>query len=243
VPHVMTLHSPFPFDGSGEWKGDADMYYMEWIKKVPIICISESARREITLPLSVVGVVHHGLDQSAFRPSTVRPAEYFAWLGRMVPEKGPHLAIQAAREARVRIVLAGIVDPGIQNAVDYFRETIRSELDGQEVSYIGPVNTEQKIHFLSRARGLLNPIQWEEPFGMVMIEALAVGCPVIAFARGAAPEIVSHQKSGFLVDDVRGMAEAINNIDQIARPAVRRYFEEHFSAQTMAKNYARTINE
>jgi hypothetical protein len=96
---------------------------------------------------------------------------------------------------------------------------------------------EQKIDLLSRARGLLNPIQWEEPFGMVMIEAMAVGCPVIAFARGAAPEIVAHRRSGFLVQDVNEMAYCISTIDELDRMAVRAHVEKHFTARTMAEKY------
>jgi len=243
TPHVMTLHSHFPFDRHKAWSGDADKYYMEWVERVPLVCISESACRIIPEPLSIIGVVHHGLDPLLFRPSSLPPAEYFAWLGRIVPEKGAHLAIQAAKRACVPLAIAGFVDKNVQRAVEYFDTIILPQLDGQQISYIGPVDTDEKIRLLSRARGLLNPIQWEEPFGMVMIEALAVGCPVISFARGAAPEIISDQKCGFLVHDVWQMVDAIRNIDEIDRCLVRAYFEERFSSQVMTKNYTKIYEQ
>jgi glycosyltransferase involved in cell wall biosynthesis len=153
-------------------------------------------------PLNVVGVVHHGLSMAHFQLTVTHPERFFVWLGHFVPEKGPHLAIEAARKAGVSIVLAGTVDQHVQESVDSFEQVIKPHIDQQQVKYMGPVNMQQKIDLLSRARGLLNPIQWEEPFGMVMIEAMAVGCSVIAFARGAAPEIVAHRRSGFLVEEV-----------------------------------------
>ncbi|MDQ6659755.1 MAG: glycosyltransferase, partial [Chloroflexota bacterium] len=105
------------------------------------------------------------------------------------------------------------------------------------IKYIGPVNMQEKIRLLSRAGGFLNPIEWEEPFGMVMIEAMALGCPVISFARGAAPEIVVHRKNGFLVHDVNEMVEFIPRIDEIDREVTRGYIERNFSARVMAEKY------
>jgi len=239
MPHVMTLHSHFPFDHVQSWTGDADDFYMQWIASVPMIVISEYARAERTFPLHVVGVVHHGLPMARFQPTVKRPERFFVWLGRFVPEKGPHLAISAAKKAGVPLVLAGTIDQHVQESVDYFEHVIKPHIDNQQIKYIGPVDMEQKIDLLSRARGLLNPIQWGEPFGMVMIEAMAVGCPVIAFARGAAPEIVAHRRSGFLVQDVNEMAHCISMIDELDRMAVRAHVEQHFTAHRMAEKYTR----
>lgn len=165
------------------------------------------------------------------------------WLGRFVPEKGPHLAIEAAKKAGVPIVLAGTIDQHMQESVDYFEQVIKPHLNHQQVKYIGPVDMEQKLDLLSRARGLLNPIQWEEPFGMVMIEAMAVGCPVIAFARGAAPEIVADGRSGFLVHDVNEMAHCISRIDELDRMVVHAHAEHHFTAQAMAEKYTKVYKK
>ncbi len=125
----------------------------------------------------------------------------------------------------------------MQASVDYFEQEIKPHIDKQQITYIGPVNMKQKINLLSRARGLLNPIQWEEPFGMVMIEAMAVGCPVIAFHRGAAPEIVIHGKSGFLVHNVNEMAHIIARVDELDRSEIRAHVEQHFTVRTMTQKY------
>ena len=237
TPHVMTLHSHFPFDHVQSWTGDADDFYMQWIASVPMIVISEHARAARTFPLHVVGVVHHGLPMAHFQPTVKRPERFFVWLGRFIPEKGPHLAISAAKKAGVPLVLAGTIDQHVQESVDYFEHMIKPHIDNQQIKYIGPVDMEQKIDLLSRARGLLNPIQWEEPFGMVMIEAMAVGCPVITCARGAAPEIVAHRRSGFLVQDVNEMVHSISMIDELDRMAVRAHVKQHFTAHAMAEKY------
>ncbi len=243
IPHVMTLHSHFPFDRVQSWTGDADDCYMEWALSVPMIVISEHARAERTLLLNVVGVVHHGLPLAHFQPTVKQPERFFVWLGRFVPEKGPHLAIEAAKKAGVPIVLAGTIDQHMQESVDYFEQVIKPHLNHQQVKYIGPVDMEQKIDLLSRARGLLNPIQWEEPFGMVMIEAMAVGCPVIAFARGAAPEIVADGRSGFLVHDVNEMAQCISRVDELDRMVVQAHAEHNFTAQAMAEKYTKVYKK
>jgi glycosyltransferase involved in cell wall biosynthesis len=232
VPHVMTLHSNFPFDRVQSWTGDADDFYMRWVSSVPMVVISEHARTGLTLPLNIAGVVHHGLPMASFQPTVKQPDGFFMWLGRFVPEKGPHLAIKAAKEAGVSIVLAGIIDQ-----VDYFERVIKPHVDNQQVKYVGPVNMGQKMDLLSRSRGLLNPIQWEEPFGMVMIEAMAVGCPVIAFNRGAAPEIVLHRRSGFLVQSVNEMVKCISRINELDRRLVRAHVEHNFTAYAMVKKY------
>lgn len=237
TPHVMTLHSHFPFDRAGAWLGDADQLYMEWAASVPMVAISEHARDAETYALNFVGVVHHGLPMAQFRPTVKQPEDFFAWLGHFVPAKGPHLAIEAAQKAGVPLVLAGIVNNDRQVSVDYFDKMIKPHIDGQQVKYVGPVNMQQKVDLLSRARGLLNPIQWEEPFGMVMIESMAVGCPVISFNRGAASEIVAHQKNGFLVDNVDEMVHFIPRIDEIEREVTRKYIKSNFSSDRMAKSY------
>lgn len=237
IPHVMTLHSCFPFDRAGSWIGEGDRYYMNWLKSMPMVAISKQACRAVPYDLNFVGIVHHGIPMHLFTPTTRYPENYVAWLGRFVPEKGPHLAIEAAKRANIPLVLAGIVDYHLPEAVRYFKEQIEPQIDGQRITYIGPVNHEQKVDFLSRARALLNPITWEEPFGMVMIEAMALGCPVVSFARGAAPEVVKHARSGFLVANIDEMVEAVTRIDELKRTAVRAYVEEHFSVKAMAEKY------
>lgn len=239
TPFVVTLHSRFPFDRVQNWTGEADNYYMEWASSVPMIAISERARAEVPHQLHFIGVVHHGLPKVHFQPTVAEPEDFLFWLGRFVPEKGAHLAIEAARRAGKKLVLAGTIDRYMQESVSYFHEVIEPLLDDSQITYIGPVNLQQKIDLASRAAGMLNPIQWEEPFGMVMIEAMAVGCPVIVFPRGAAPEVVCHRKSGFLAHNVDEMVEYIHRLPELDRATVRAHTERHFSARAMAENYTR----
>ncbi len=244
VPHVMTLHSHFPFDRVQSWTGDADdAYIKDWASKVPMVLISNQARANTTLPLTIAGVVHHGLPLQHFRATTRQPENYVVWLGRFVPEKGAHLAIEAARRAGVPIVLAGTIDKHVEESVNYFNLKIKPLIDNRQVKYVGPVNMQQKIDLLSRARGMLNPIQWEEPFGMVMIEAMAVGCPVIAFHRGAAPEIVAHGTSGFLVQNVDEMVYCIARLGEFDRTRVSAHVEQNFTSRVMAQKYVKVYKQ
>lgn len=240
TPHVITLHSHFPFDHTPNgWVGDADRYYMEWAPDVPIVAISEHARKQESknFPLKFVGVVYNGISMKQYQPTGKEREPFFMWLGRFTPEKGPHLAIEAAKKAGVPLVLAGTVDRSSQELSDYYSDVIKSQEDDGNIRLVGPLDMEQKISYLSRARGFLNPIEWEEPFGMVMVEAMALGCPVISFERGAASEVVAHGKSGFLVQHLDEMIEYMGRIDELDRETVREHVEQHFSARIMAQRY------
>jgi len=243
IPHVTTLHSRFPFDRVQSWTGKADELYMEWAPAVPIVAISESARAEVEHNLNFVGVVHHGLPKQQFLTKQKKRGDFVVWLGRFVADKGPHLAIEAAKKVGVKIVLAGTIDRYQRESINYFNERIKPQIDNDQVRYVGPVNLKQKISLLSRAYGFLNPIEWEEPFGMVMIEAMALGCPVISFARGAAPEIIVHRKTGFLVHNVDEMVRFIPRIAEIDREVTRMYVERNFSVRVMAEKYMKIYNQ
>ncbi len=239
TPHVTTLHSHFPFDhGPGGWVGDADNYYMDWAPYLPIVAISNAARAQVQEPLNFVGVVYNGIEVNQLQPIRRRKKDpYFVWLGRFMPEKGPHLAIEAAKQANISLVLAGTIDRHVKESVSYFHDIIEPQVDNDQIKYIGPVNARQKASLLGGARGFLNPIEWEEPFGMVMVEAMAFGCPVISFERGAVPEIIAHGKTGFLVQNLAEMIQYIPRIDEIARNTLPTYVEQNFSARVMAQNY------
>src|SRR5712691_689783 len=149
TPHVTTLHSRFPFDRlPNGWTGSADLDYMEWAPFVPTIAISESARMEVPYDLNFVGVVHHGLPMKQFFPKRKKRKDFFVWLGRFFPEKGTHLAIQAAKEAGVPLVLAGTIDRYSQDSMRYFRDRIKPLIDNELVRYVGPVNMKEKISLL-----------------------------------------------------------------------------------------------
>ncbi len=241
IPHIMTLHSLFPFDRvhrlESDWVGDADAFFMEWASSVHFVAISQAARKEVLYDLKFAGVVHDGLPSVQFQPTAKQPEDFFTWIGLIVPYKSPHVAIEVAKMAKVSIKLAGTIQVDRPDSVNYFENMIKPHIDQQQVQYIGPVDMEQKIDLLSRAKGFLNPLAWHEPFGMAMIEAMAVGCPVIAFSRGAAPEIVTDQISGFIVQDVPGMVSAIARISQLDRAAIRHLAEERFSSRAMAEKY------
>jgi glycosyltransferase involved in cell wall biosynthesis len=239
TPHLATLHSNLPLDTRPGRAEPADELYQEWASVLPMVAISESASRQQALPLNFVGVVHHGLNLELYHPPRRSTESYFVWLGRFSPEKGAHLAIEAARRANVPLILAGTIDTSKKQTREYFHKTIKPQIDNDQIRYLGPVNTKRKTRLLGRARGFLNPIEWEEPFGMVMIEAMAMGCPVISFTRGAAPEIISHERNGFLVSNLDEMVQYIPRVNELDRAEVRAHVEECFSAEAMARNYLR----
>lgn len=159
---------------------------------------------------------------------------YLLWVGRMTEEKGPHRAIDAARRAKRELIIAGPVQPG-QEA--FFESEIEPHLDGSRVRYVGEVGGRVKTELFARASGLLMPIRWSEPFGMVMIEALACGTPVIAFREGAATEIVLHEANGFLVADEEGMAEAVHDLEEIDPERCRATVAERYDVSSVTDAY------
>jgi glycosyltransferase involved in cell wall biosynthesis len=237
TPHVTTLHSNFPFDWIGDRTGGADDLFMEWIRPAPAVTVSERARANLPHGLNIVGVVHLGVPIHRFRLLGNKREPFFVWLGKFVPEKGPLLAIEAAKRANVPLVLAGVVDRAIETSVEYFREQVEPLIDNKMIKYIGPVNLEQKITLLSSARGFLYPIAWEEPGATVVLEAMALGCPVIAFARGVLPELVVHETTGFLVQDLNEMVQYIPRIDELDRLKTHAHVARHFSARAMTQKY------
>jgi len=182
-------------------------------------------------------VVYNGIDAGQYLfQSEVKSDAPLAFLGRLEKIKGPHLAIEVAKRCGRRLIIAGNVAPEHQT---YFDTEIQPHLDGDRVRYVGPVDDFQKNEMLGAAAALLMPILWEEPFGMVMAEALACGTPVIALARGAVPEVVNHGVSGFVCRDVDQMAAAVPRIGEIDRKACRKAFEEQFSGAVMVEEYLR----
>jgi glycosyltransferase involved in cell wall biosynthesis len=170
-------------------------------------------------------------------PLQERKGDYLLWIGRMTPEKGPHRAIAAARAVDVPLVLAGVIQPGQQA---FFDREVAPHIDGERVRFVGEVGGSAKRSLFARARGLLMPIRWDEPFGMVMVEALACGTPVIAFPEGAVRELVIDGKTGFLVDDEREMAAAIGLLPRIAARDCRAWVSQHCDVEVVAAAYERT---
>jgi glycosyltransferase involved in cell wall biosynthesis len=174
--------------------------------------------------------IYDGIDISLF-PFRKKAEDYVAWLGRIAPVKGLKEAVLAAKLADVKLLAGGSVD-----YFDYFTNEVQPLLDGKR-KVIGPLFGKAKGEFLSKAKCVILPVQWDEPFGLVAIEAMATGTPVIAFRRGGLAETIVDGKTGFLVDTVEEMAEKIHLIDTIDRETCRAHVEKHFSSAVMAKKY------
>jgi glycosyltransferase involved in cell wall biosynthesis len=181
----------------------------------------------------IAAVIHHGLDASTF-PIGDGDGRYLLFLGRMSPTKGPDRAIAIARAAGVPIVLAGKQHSLLER--EFFDAKIRPEL-GRDVTFVGEPGVDEKMRLLGEACALVNPITWDEPFGMVMVEALACGTPVLALARGAAPEIVDDGVTGFLAADEAGLVGAVSRLSEIDRKACRAAVEGYFSADRMVAEH------
>ncbi len=198
----------------------------------PVVSISQSQRGPLP-DASWVGTVHHGAPENLLTPTGRRP-EYLAFLGRISPEKGLPNTIRVARRCGIPLKIAAKVD---KVDADYFAEEIRPLLHGPEIEFVGEISDGEKSEFLSGAIALLTLIEWPEPFGLVMIEAMACGTPVIAFRRGAAPEVIDDGVTGFIVDGEEDAATAVNRLHELSRARVREIFEERFTSRRMAAEY------
>jgi glycosyltransferase involved in cell wall biosynthesis len=198
---------------------------------LPVAAISRS--QEAALPIANrAGVVLHGVDPARFKPN-LSPEPYLAFIGRMTDQKRPDVAIRVARAAGRPIRLAGTIDVG--NPL-YFDTHVRPHLS-PDAAYIGPVDDAAKNDLLRGASALLFPIDWPEPFGLVMIEAMACGTPVIAWNRGSVPEVVQHGVTGFIVETEAEAISALSRIDELDRSVIRARFEARFTAARMAQDY------
>ena len=226
VPVVTTMHGPV----SDELR---DLYARMAANGVPLVAVSHAQTRPAP-DLRVAAVIHHGIDVTDF-PVGGGTGGYALFLGRMSPDKGTHRAIEAAHKARVPLLLAGKLREPAEH--DYFEREVRPLL-GDDAQYLGEVPHDEKVALLAGASALLVPIRWNEPFGLVMIEAMACGTPVLAFKEGAAPEVVDDCVTGFLCDDEAHMAYALTRVGAIDRAACRRAVETRFSTERMAREHA-----
>jgi glycosyltransferase involved in cell wall biosynthesis len=226
VPFVTTTHNRLDLPGL------ADL--MSLLTDAPFVSISDN-QRSFLPQAQWLGTVYHGLPADCLRPSFGR-GHYLAFLGRIAAEKGPEQAIQIAQGAAMPLRIAAKIPRAEQG---YFQKAIQPRLKAGEIELVGEVNEGSKQDFLANAAALLFPIDWPEPFGLVMIEAMACGTPVIAYRAGSVPELVEDGVTGFIVENEAQAIETTGKIDQIDRRGVRKRFEERFTATRMAQDYLR----
>src|SRR3954465_1689320 len=199
---------------------------------IPVISISNAQRRPVP-QANFIATVHHGLPENLLTPQSATP-RYLAVLGRIAAEKGRDRAIRIAVRCGIPLKIAAKVDRADQ---DYFDEVIRPLIDHPLIDFIGEIGDEEKPEFLSGALALLLPLDWPEPFGIVMIEAMACGTPVIAYNRGSVREIIEDGLTGFIVEDEAGAVAAVERLPTLSRAAIRKQFEARFTARRMALDY------
>jgi glycosyltransferase involved in cell wall biosynthesis len=222
---VTTLH------GRQDLKDLAEAYAC--FPHYPLVSISESQRKPLAFG-NWIETVHHGLPVDLFSPPASPKDDYLAFIGRISPEKRPDRAIAIARKAGMKLRIAAKVD----NAdIVYFRTCIEPLLNDPNVEFVGEIGDAEKSDFLGHARALLFPIDWPEPFGLVMIEAMACGTPVIAWNSGAVSEVIDEGESGFIVTSEEQAVAAVTRAGSLDRARVRAVFDRRFTAQAMARNY------
>lgn len=230
VPHVTTLH------------GRLDLpelpHVYSHFSDVPVVSVSQAQREPLPMA-NWVATIHHGLPSSQFAFHET-PGDYFAFLGRISPEKRLDRAIEISKRLQVPLRVAAKVDKA---DAEYFKQEIEPLLSDPLVHFVGEIGEDDKSEFLGNARGLLFPIDWPEPFGLVMIEAMATGTPVVAFRGGSVDEVIDDGITGFVVEDMDGAVAAARRITELDRSRCRATFERRFSSDTMGAKYASLYQE
>ncbi len=225
TPTVHTLHGIFTPDNEKMFTH---------ARSQPYVSIS-NAQREPRLKLNCVATVYNGIDLSTYKfHEKPQDPPYLAFLGRISPEKGTHVAIEIAKRSGWRLKMAGKVDVV---DVKYFEEEIKPLIDGKQIEYLGEADHTKKNELIGGAVATLFPITWREPFGLVMVESMAAGTPVIAMELGSTSEVIAHGKTGFLCHNVDEFVEAIDKVGQLNRHTCREHVMNHFSVQRMTDGY------
>jgi glycosyltransferase involved in cell wall biosynthesis len=230
VPFLSTFHGRLDIAGLPD--------VVRHFPDAPFVSISHNQR----LPLpgaNWLGTVYHGLPSDSLHPR-FEPGSYLAFLGRLTKEKGPEEAMRIARDAGMPLRIAAKVPKGERG---YFKEQLEPKIDGRDIQLTGEVNDDTKEQFLAEAAALLFPIDWPEPFGLVMIEAMACGTPVIAYRHGSVPEVIDEGVTGFVVDSEEEAVRAVRRLGEIDRRQVRACFERRFAARRMASEYVALYEE
>lgn len=220
-PLVLTLHGPHDPELSELYSFFPDVHY---------VCISNAQGQKETMPR--LHMIHHGIDLAQYH-LVKQKQQYLSFIGRIAPVKGTHIAIDVAKRTGIPLKMAGEIQPSDRG---YFERKIKPEIDGKLVEYIGLADLAAKNELLGNSMAMLFPIQWNEPFGLVMVEAMACGTPVLAMPGGSVPEIVQPGVSGYICRSVVEMAKQARNLN-LSPVAVRKHVEENFSTSRMARAY------
>ena len=250
IPIVATLHSRFPFDRRENHIGEDDAFYLKWAHSLPLIAISQYAKKDalqhVIEKISFAGVIPHGLNSLNFDQGEKKDRDILTWIGRVTPDKGTHHALEVAVKLKQKIIFAGIIDKFLSSSQDYYLKKIKPLMDAypEYITYIGKVNRIEKAKLLQRSLVFLNPIVWEEPFGLVVIEAMAQGCPVISFKRGAMAEIIKPGINGDFAKDTDEMAQKVLPVIQnIDRNKLVQWTKDNYSDGKMILEYEKTYQE
>lgn len=201
-------------------------------RRHPFISISKSQRAHLPT-LRFVGTVYNGIDVNRFSFSRNHDG-YLAFLGRIHPHKGPAHAIEVAKKTNHKLIIGAKIDPIDE---EYFMREVKPLIDGKQIIFLGELGHKDKVKLLKNAKALLMPLQWDEPFGIANIEAMACGTPVITLNRGSMPEVIANNKTGFICENVDEIIEKIDDLPQIDRKTCREHVETHFTSAQMAQKY------
>ncbi len=241
TPVIHTMHNPLYLANADADKDDRLRLFKEEAKRTNIVFISQSAKNQamVKFPKERVRVIYNGIDLSHFKFNP-KGGSHFVWIARMNKHKGVENAIAAAEKLGVRLFLASRIDP---TQVKYFKTYIKPHLN-EKIKYVGELTENQLSDFYGPAKACLYPIEWEEPFGLVVAESMACGTPVIAYRRGSMPELIEDGKTGFVVDsNLDLLVEAMKKVDSIDRTHVRKHVEKKFSKERMVDNYEKAYYE
>ncbi len=228
TPIVITLHGSINLNNRRLYETVTTPYY-----------VSISKQQTLHVPrLKISDTIYNGLPMTEY-PFNKTHKGYLLFVGRISMEKGLHLAIDAANDLNLPLIIAAKLD---DTNIDYFREYIEPRLYGEQIRWIGEVDQKQRNELMSNAMCFLHPVTWREPFGLTLIEAMACGCPVVAFNKGSIPEIIKDGKTGFVVNGLEEMIEAITKINQLDRSECRRYALKNFNDKLMADRYEELYN-
>ncbi len=236
TPMITTLHNLCILPGDPDF---------ERLKNNNFIAISNK-QKEIIKGLNVIDMVHNSIDIDQFKFQK-KKKNYLLWLSNCVSNKGPDTAIRVARELGLKLIMSGKIDRQIPKQQRYFEEAIKPHVDGKNIVYMGEVSPKVKARLFEEAACLLFPISWQEPFGMVMAEAMACGTPVVAYGRGAVPEVIKNGETGYVVKpgDYQAFVKRVKDVlaGKIDPQACRRHVEQNFTPQIMAKNYLKIYGQ